>query len=92
MVIIALLGLSVGALQGEDEDAQRALAYRCDVTYGTACEFGFDYLRDRLKLQRAREAGQMDFTDPPYNVAIAGNVARSASANRLGVRGHNLRR
>jgi preprotein translocase subunit SecA len=43
------LGLSVGVLQGEMEDAERARAYRCDITYGTASEFGFDFLRDRLK-------------------------------------------
>ncbi len=24
--------------------------YRCDITYGTASEFGFDFLRDRLKV------------------------------------------
>ncbi len=58
------LGLSVGVLQGEMDDAGRAEAYRADVTYGTASEFGFDYLRDRLKLQRARAAGRMDFTAP----------------------------
>ncbi len=34
-------------------------AYTCDVTYGTANEFGFDFLRDRLLLRRIRE-GQSD--------------------------------
>jgi len=47
--VYALLGLSVGVLQMKMEDAQRAHAYRCDITYGTASEFGFDFLRDRLK-------------------------------------------
>ena len=43
-----LLGLSVGAVQeGLDKPAKRA-AYACDVTYATAKEAGFDYLRDRL--------------------------------------------
>jgi preprotein translocase subunit SecA len=31
-------------------DTERAVAYRCDITYGTASEFGFDFLRDRLKV------------------------------------------
>src|SRR6185436_3352946 len=34
--------------------------YGCDVTYGTAKEFGFDFLRDRLLLRRIGE-GQTDF-------------------------------
>jgi preprotein translocase subunit SecA len=62
--IYRALGLSVGVLQGEMDDTERAQAYRADVTYGTASEFGFDYLRDRLKLQRSREPGRMDFAAP----------------------------
>jgi preprotein translocase subunit SecA len=34
---------------------QRREAYHCDVTYGTAKEFGFDFLRDRLLLRKIRE-------------------------------------
>ena len=46
-----LLGLSVGAAQeGMDKPAKRA-AYACDVTYATAKEAGFDYLRDRLAFE-----------------------------------------
>ena len=45
------LGLSVGVLQQKMEDGPRSAAYRSDVTYGTAAEFGFDFLRDRLKLR-----------------------------------------
>ncbi len=37
----------------------RREAYECDITYGTANEFGFDFLRDRLLLRRIRE-GQTD--------------------------------
>lgn len=44
----AALGLSVGhVIQSMDADARRA-AYRCPVTYGTAKELAFDYLRDGL--------------------------------------------
>jgi preprotein translocase subunit SecA len=43
------LGLSVGVLQQQMAEQDRVRAYRCDITYGTASEFGFDFLRDRLK-------------------------------------------
>ncbi len=43
-----LLGLSVGCVQeGQAPDVKRA-AYACDVTYATAKEAGFDFLRDRI--------------------------------------------
>jgi len=45
------LGLTVGYLQQRMDDEARYKAYRCDITYGTASEFGFDFLRDRLKLR-----------------------------------------
>jgi preprotein translocase subunit SecA len=53
------LGLSVGLLP-EGNDAQAKLAaYECDITYGTGYEFGFDYLRDQVRLlaQRGRRLG-----------------------------------
>ena len=43
------LGLSVGVIVHELDDAQRREAYAADVTYGTNNEFGFDYLRDNMK-------------------------------------------
>ncbi|GMR22210.1 MAG: preprotein translocase subunit SecA [Acidobacteriota bacterium] len=43
------LGLSVGIIQHDMTDTERQEAYRCDVTYGTNNEFGFDYLRDNMK-------------------------------------------
>ncbi len=42
------LGLSVGVVTAEMLPPQRKAAYQCDITYGTAKEFGFDFLRDRL--------------------------------------------
>jgi preprotein translocase subunit SecA len=45
------LGLTVGCLQQKMDDAIRGAAYKSDITYGTASEFGFDFLRDRLKLR-----------------------------------------
>jgi preprotein translocase subunit SecA len=51
--IYRCLGLSVGVLQQQMSDQDRTKAYRCDITYGTASEFGFDFLRDRLKVAGA---------------------------------------
>ncbi len=48
--IYNLLGLSVGTLQQRLPDDKRKQAYACDITYGTASDFGFDFLRDRLKI------------------------------------------
>jgi preprotein translocase subunit SecA len=48
--IYTALGLSVGVLQMQMPEPARAQAYRSDITYGTASEFGFDFLRDRLKV------------------------------------------
>ncbi|MBP1717215.1 MAG: Protein translocase subunit secA, partial [Deltaproteobacteria bacterium] len=47
--IYNFLGLSVGVIVHELNDADRQHAYRCDITYGTNNEFGFDYLRDNMK-------------------------------------------
>jgi preprotein translocase subunit SecA len=57
--IYKALGLSVGVIQTQMPQPQRRKEYACDVTYGTAKEFGFDFLRDRLLLRRIRE-GQTD--------------------------------
>ncbi len=45
--ILSLLGRSVGVVTGGSEPDARKKAYHCDITYGTANEFGFDVLRDR---------------------------------------------
>jgi len=42
------LGLSVGYIQANMDKEDRKKAYQADITYGTANEFGFDYLRDNL--------------------------------------------
>ena len=57
--IYQALGMKVGVIQSQQPTDQRRAAYNCDVTYGTAKEFGFDFLRDRLLLRRIRE-GQTD--------------------------------
>jgi preprotein translocase subunit SecA len=47
------LGMTTGVIVHGLSDAQRRAAYACDITYGTNNEYGFDYLRDNMKGQRA---------------------------------------
>lgn len=42
------LGMKVGIVEAQMDFDTRRKAYACDVTYGTAKEFGFDFLKDRL--------------------------------------------
>ena len=48
--IYEFLGLEVGCILHEHDDADRLKQYSADVTYGTNNEFGFDYLRDNMKM------------------------------------------
>ena len=50
------LGLSVGVVLSQDTPEARRRAYSSDITYGTAKEFGFDFLRDRLLKRRLFES------------------------------------
>ncbi|HQR45895.1 MAG TPA: preprotein translocase subunit SecA, partial [Thermoanaerobaculia bacterium] len=52
--IYTFLGLTVGCIQHDMDDDARREAYRCDITYGTNNEFGFDYLRDNMKFEIAQ--------------------------------------
>lgn len=47
--IFKFLGLSVGTILPQMSDAERKVAYNCDITYGHNSEIGFDYLRDNMK-------------------------------------------
>jgi preprotein translocase subunit SecA len=49
------LGLTVGVVVSGMDQAQKQAAYRCDITYGTNNEFGFDYLRDNMAMERERQ-------------------------------------
>src|SRR5215218_5709828 len=51
--IYRFLGMSVGVIQHDLNDAERQVAYGADITYGTNNEFGFDYLRDNMKYELA---------------------------------------
>jgi preprotein translocase subunit SecA len=54
-----LLGMKLGCIQTQMPQAERRKQYECDITYGTANEMGFDFLRDRLLKRRIGE-GQRD--------------------------------
>lgn len=52
------LGLTTGVLQQSMGHDERKVIYRCDIVYGTASEFGFDYLRDNSMAMVAEEQVQ----------------------------------
>src|SRR5207249_5825461 len=62
--IYRFLGLSVGCIQQTMNAAERRQAYACDITYTTANEAGFDYLRDQLALYPG------DQVHRPFAVAV----------------------
>ena len=66
--IYRFLGMTVGVIQHDMQDADRQAAYACDITYGTNNEFGFDYLRDNMKFEIAR------FVQRGHNFAIVDEV------------------
>ncbi|MBX3443428.1 MAG: preprotein translocase subunit SecA [Planctomyces sp.] len=56
------LGLSVGAIQSSMRPNDRQPSYSCDITYGTNNEFGFDYLRDNMKVRVEDQVqGRLDY-------------------------------
>src|SRR5437773_2308145 len=66
--IYRFLGMSVGVIQHELNDAERQVAYAADITYGTNNEFGFDYLRDNMKFDLAQ------YVQRGHNFAIVDEV------------------
>ena len=67
-----LLGMKVGCIQSQMPQRDRAKQYGCDITYGTANEMGFDFLRDRLLKRRISE-GQRDLFGAMLGRAGSGN-------------------
>ncbi|NQW01729.1 MAG: preprotein translocase subunit SecA, partial [Rhodospirillales bacterium] len=66
--VYTYLGLTAGVIVHGLDDAQRQDQYRCDVTYATNNELGFDYLRDNMKFS-LEEMVQREF-----NYAIVDEV------------------
>lgn len=61
--IYKFLGLKVGTILHGLDDEERKAAYGADITYGTNNEFGFDYLRDNMKFDRASIVqGELSFS------------------------------
>ncbi len=59
--VLRWLGLTTGALTNEVPTHLRKSIYQSDVVYGTASEFGFDYLRDNSICQSKEEQVQRGF-------------------------------
>ena len=70
--IFEFLGLSVGVIlsgmNSYDDFFKKQQAYKCDITYGTNNEFGFDYLRDNMATSNEQKVQR------PYNYAIIDEV------------------
>lgn len=66
--IYNFLGMSVGVVTVGSDYRERKDAYNCDITYGQNNEFGFDYLRDNMKLELE------EMVQPVHNFAIVDEV------------------
>lgn len=66
--IFQYLGLTVGCVIHGVEGEDRVAAYRADITYGTNNEFGFDYLRDNMAMEKSK------CVQRPLNFAIVDEV------------------
>ena len=66
--IYNFLGMSVGVVTVGSDYRERKEAYSCDITYGQNNEFGFDYLRDNMKLELE------EMVQPVHNFAIVDEV------------------
>jgi preprotein translocase subunit SecA len=62
--LLEALGLTVGWVTAESTADERREAYKCDVTYGSVNEIGFDVLRDQLVTDVA------DLVSPNPDVAL----------------------
>ncbi len=66
--IYRFLGMTVGVIQHDLNDAERQKAYGADITHGTNNEFGFDYLRDNMKFELSQ------YVQRGHNFAIVDEV------------------
>ena len=61
-------GLTVGVILNTMDSSQRQQHYACDITYGTNNEFGFDYLRDNMSIDKSQQVQRK------HNYAIVDEV------------------
>jgi len=59
--VLRWLGLTTGSLTNDTPTHERKEIYFSDIVYGTASEFGFDYLRDNSMAQRKEQLVQRGF-------------------------------
>jgi preprotein translocase subunit SecA len=62
------MGMSIGTIINQQDDAEKRHAYKCDICYGQNNEFGFDYLRDNMK------DSALEYAQRPLNFAIVDEV------------------
>jgi preprotein translocase subunit SecA len=62
--LYSFLGLTTGVIVPNQPEEEKQRAYRCDITYATNNELGFDYLRDNMKFDLA------DYVQREFNFAI----------------------
>ena len=84
--IYRLLGLSVGVVTAETPRGARREAYSCDITYGTAREFGFDFLRDRLALRASADSPLAWLQQPAAGDSVAARLGGLLSSSGGGGR------
>ena len=61
-------GFTVGCIINTMNSEQRQEQYACDITYGTNNEFGFDYLRDNMSVEKEHQVQR------EHNYAIVDEV------------------
>jgi preprotein translocase subunit SecA len=82
--VFQALGLTTTCLQMQMAEQDRAKAYASDITYGTASEFGFDFLRDRMKIAGTNNQEQ------PFWSAWLGGPGGGAVADPRVQRSHHF--
>lgn len=71
--LFELLGMRAGIVTATTMPSERRNAYACDVVYGTAKEFGFDFLRDRLRAAEAAGAATQSLASMLGHREVRGN-------------------
>ncbi len=66
--VYGFLGLTTGVVYPQQPEDEKIAAYKCDITFATNNELGFDYLRDNMKSELSQMAQR------PHNFAIVDEV------------------
>ncbi|MGR3455450.1 preprotein translocase subunit SecA [Pseudooceanicola sp.] len=66
--VYGALGMTTGVVYPQQPQDEKMAAYRCDITYATNNELGFDYLRDNMK------SDLKDMFQRKHNYAIVDEV------------------